>query len=61
MLTQQILELLVKHGEMFDLDSKTWPPVTQDMVLPALRADNMLLAWGNEIDVAGGESHTQDS
>jgi len=59
--TQQVLELLVKHGEVFDLDSKTWAPVTQDMVLPTLRAGNMLLAWGDEIVVAGGESHTQDS
>lgn len=59
--TNQVLELLVKHGEAFDLKAKRWAPVRQDMALPTLRAGNSLLAWGDEIIVAGGESHTQES
>lgn len=57
--TDQVLELLVKHGEIFDLVKRQWEPVSQDLELPTLRAGNMVLAWGNEIVVTGGESHTQ--
>ena len=59
--TDQVLELLVEYGEAFDLKNKKWIPTQQDMALPTLRAGNMLLAWGDEIIVAGGESHTQES
>ena len=58
--TGQVLELLVEHGEIFDLKTQQWLPVKQDLALPTLRAGNMLLAWGNEIIVAGGESHLQE-
>ncbi len=58
--TNQVLELLVKYGETFDLKTKRWAPVKQSMALPTLRAGNSLLAWGDEIIVAGGESHTQE-
>lgn len=57
--TEQPLELLVQHGEIFDLEARQWLPVKQDLALPTLRAGNMSLAWGNEIVIAGGESHTQ--
>jgi len=59
--TDQVLELLVEHGEAFDLNKEVWEPVKQNMALPTLRAGNMQLSWGNEIIVAGGESHTQES
>lgn len=57
--TDQVLELLVEHGEVFDLRSQQWLPPQQDLALPTLRAGNMAMAWGNEVVVAGGESHTQ--
>ncbi len=57
--TEQVLELLVKHGEAFDLQKQEWAPVTNALALPTLRAGNMLSSWGNDIVVAGGESHTQ--
>lgn len=59
--TDQVLELLVEHGEIFDLKKQQWEPVKEDLALPTLRAGNMLLAWGNEIVIAGGESHNQES
>jgi N-acetylneuraminic acid mutarotase len=59
--TNQVLELLVEHGEVFDLRDQQWEPVTNDLKLPTLRAGNMLMAWGDEIVVGGGESHTQES
>lgn len=57
--TDQVLELLVEHGEIFDLRTQQWESVTQELALPTLRAGNMLFAWGDDIIVAGGESHTQ--
>ena len=59
--TAQVMELLVEYGEVFDLKQQQWLSVTQDLALPTLRAGNMLLAWGDEIVVGGGESHTQES
>jgi len=58
--TDQVLELLVKYGETFDLVTRQWEPVTQDMALPTLRAGNSVMAWGDEIVIAGGESHMQE-
>jgi len=55
------LELLVKHGEVFDFKLNKWASVKQDMALPTLRAGNSQLTWGDEIIVVGGESHTQES
>lgn len=59
--TNQVLELLVEYGEVFDLKKQQWDVVKQDLALPTLRAGNMLFAWGDEIIVAGGESHTQEA
>lgn len=59
--TDQVLELLVEYGEVFDLQQRQWQSVTQELALPTLRAGNMVLAWGDEIVVGGGESHTQES
>jgi hypothetical protein len=57
--TNQVLELLTEHGEIFDFGRERWQPVTRALALPTLRAGHMLMAWGDEIVVAGGESHTQ--
>ncbi len=59
--TGQTFELLVKHGEIYDFDQKEWLIPTQKQALPTLRAGHMMMAWGDEIIVVGGESHVQKS
>jgi N-acetylneuraminic acid mutarotase len=59
--TNQVMELLVEYGEVFDLKQQEWQAVSQELALPTLRAGNMMLVWGDEIVVGGGESHTQES
>ena len=59
--TNQVFELLVEYGEIFDLKKREWQTVTQELALPTLRAGNMMLAWGDEIIVGGGESGAQES
>ncbi len=58
--TEEVLSLTVKHGEVFDFSSEKWQPVTSELALPTLRAGNMVLSWGDEIIIGGGESGTQE-
>ncbi|RBP53195.1 Kelch repeat-containing protein [Arenicella xantha] len=59
--TDEVMSLLVEHGEVFDLNAEQWLPVTNQLALPHLRAGNMLMFWNNEIIIGGGESHLQES
>lgn len=57
--TDEDMSLTVQHGNIYDLDTNTWLPVTESEALPTLRAGNSVFAWGDEIVVGGGESATQ--
>lgn len=58
--TGEVFSLPVEHGEVFDFTTEQWQNVTEGMALPHLRAGNSIFAWGNEVIVGGGESHTQE-
>jgi len=59
--TGQTLSLTVRYGNVFDLVSERWLPVTESLAIPTQRAGNMAVAHGDTIIIAGGESDTQVS
>lgn len=58
--TNQGFPLLVKHGNVFDLETEVWAKVTDNLAIPTARAGNLVAVWNNEVIVGGGESHTQE-
>jgi len=57
--TGETLNLTVRYGNVFDLTSEQWLPVTENLAIPTPRAGNMAIAHGRKIIIAGGESGTQ--
>ncbi|MEL6870987.1 MAG: DUF5060 domain-containing protein [Pseudomonadota bacterium] len=53
------MDLTVSHGNVFDFADERWQPVADALRIPTERAGSMVVSWGNEIIVAGGESGAQ--
>lgn len=57
--TGEGFDLTNTYGDVFDLSTHTWHPVTENMAIPTKRAGNMAIAWNGQVWVGGGESGTQ--
>ncbi len=57
--TDQVLELTVSHGNVFDFVTETWQPTTTAFAIPTQRAGNMVATWGDQLIIGGGESGQQ--
>eukprot|EP00903_Cladosiphon_okamuranus_P004255 g4253.t1 len=59
--TDEAISLTSEYGNVFNLRTQAWLPVTQNLKIPTARAGNMAIDWGDHIILAGGESDTQES
>ena len=59
--TDEAISLTSEYGNVFNLRTQAWLPVTQNLKIPTARAGNMAIGWGNHIILAGGESDIQES
>ncbi|WP_010177135.1 Kelch repeat-containing protein [Aquimarina agarilytica] len=57
--TDQDMALTVPHGNCYNLLTKKWEQVTNNMLIPTERAGNAAFTWNNHIIISGGESITQ--
>lgn len=59
-ITGQVFDLTIPSIDVFDFKSQTWAKDdSAPILLPTPRAGNMVMAWGDEIIVGGGESMAQ--
>ncbi len=54
--TGQVFDLTVKPIDVYDFATDQWLPESESPMLPTPRAGNMVMAWGEEIVIGGGES-----
>jgi len=47
------------YGDVFNFETSQWDATSQESALPTTRAGNMVLAWGDELVIGGGESENQ--
>ncbi len=59
-ITNEDMKLTVAEGNVFDFNTETWEPVTENMTIPTQRAGNSVFVWGNEVIIGGGESEAHE-
>jgi len=58
---QQTMNLTNNLGNIYDLNSNLWLPVSPDFEIPTKRAGNGAFVWNKEVVFGGGESVSQIS
>ncbi len=55
------MNLTSSHGNVFDLKSKKWEQVSNNLSVPTMRAGNSAFVWNNDIIIGGGESMAHEA
>lgn len=58
-ITNQDMALTVSHGNIYNFKTQDWEAVTNNLIIPTMRAGNFAFGWNNSIIIGGGETAEQ--